>query len=174
VNPWHLKRGLRAIIELLTKTHPAGFRVLLGECDPPSAEEVRNMLGALREDADPDMRVSGGGDSLPEAIRLVEASEKFNEYIDAAGGWPHICSTTREWARHYAATWGILIDHAVWVSGGFSRIDAAQMERLASKHGMSSDSIWRRIREFPNELARAILLQPSDAKEWDLDRQEGA
>ena len=172
MNPWHLRKGLRAIIILLIKTHPAAFRVLLGDYVPPSANEICDMLGALCDDADPEVRVDCGSNVLPDAIKLIETAEKFNSYINAAGGWPHINKIVREWARHYASTWDMIIDHAVWVEYGTSRTDTAQLMQLEHKHGISRVTIWRRLKEFPGMLSNAIIAQPPNGKVHDIERQK--
>lgn len=174
MNAWQIKNGLRALILLITRAHPMGFRVLLGECSPPDSEEIHNMLSALRDDIDPEMRVDGGGQGVPEAIRLLESEEKFNVVVECAGGWEHINNVCTEWARHYSPTWKILIEHSQWATNGFTRIDDSQIQKIANDNGVSRDTVWRRVREFPGELARAILIQPvskSESIEWDLERQ---
>ena len=166
MNAWQVRNNLRALILLITRTHPMGFRVLLGECPPPEGEEIRQMLAALQDDEDRDGRTPDGQSSqpaamkLPEAVRLLESEERFNEVVDAVGGWTHINAVCAEWARHYAPTWKILVDHAQWATGGFSRIDEPQLRRIALDNNVSRDTVWRRVKEFPGELARAILIQP--------------
>ncbi len=159
---WGVKRGLAALILLLVRTHPAGFRVLLGEYPEPDGLEIHNMLRALDEDADPEMRVDGGGRTLPEAVRVVESAERFEAIVRQAGGWGHIRRVTGEWAQNYEATWRMVVDHAKWVCGGFSRLDSSQLDRVARMHGVSRDTVWRRVREFPAALAAAILAEPGE------------
>jgi hypothetical protein len=157
MNAWALKRGLTAVIVLLTRTHPSGNRVLLGEYSPPDADEVSAMLGALGDPPDPEMRVDGGVLSLSEAIRVVERVDRFDEIVQAAGGWEHIAKAAREWSRHYAVSWGVVKDHAMLTGASAFRVDGSQIEKIAAKHGICERTVYRLVSEFPGELAAAIL-----------------
>lgn len=170
MNIWHLKLELKALILLLIRTHPAGLRVLIGECPAPESEDIRNMLCALRDELEPDMRVDGRGTSMPEAEALLESEEKFMEVVEAAGGWLHINSVTVKWAQRYRKSWAVIVDHAESVGSDFSRIDESQLKQLAEGHDMSPKTIMRYVQEFPGELARIIILSPSS--KWDLEQEE--
>ena len=171
MSAFRLRRELRALIVLLLRTHPCGLRVLLGDVEPPEADDIRDMLCLLREDYDPEMRVDGGGDGVPEAIRLLESEERFTVIVERAGGWQHINRVCREWSAHYGSTWRVIVDHARWVKG-FSRNDEPQIHRICRDHGITRETVARKIREFPGELASAIIMAPSER--WDLDREKSA
>lgn len=160
MNAWELRDGLKALVVLLMRTHPAAFRVLLGEYAPPDAGEILSMLASLREGGGRDVRTQGGRAALPEAVRLLEDEERFNEIVDASGGWAHINRVASDWASHYHKSWAVMMDHVQWVDGSFSRIDTAQTLQLRRKHGISKDTVWRYVQEFPAEFARVVLQTP--------------
>ncbi len=156
---WNLQRKLAACIDLLVERHPQGLRVLVGECPPPTSEEIRLMYEDPGED--PGVRIDGG-ESVPLAERQAICAERFDEVIRAAGGWPHITATTREWSVCYGTTWDIVVDHVRFVgTGDFTKIDQSQLARVAERHGVHKDTVWRRRRDFPELLASCILKAPS-------------
>jgi hypothetical protein len=164
MSPWDIKRGLRAVIELLARTHPAGLRVLLGEYEPPSAEEIRDMLGATRGGVGADIRVDGGK-RLPEAVRLLETAEIFNRFVDAAGGWGHITRMAREWAGKNSGDWALMVDHARDIRHtGHRWLGGAKLRRIADAYGCSGRTVTKKRRLFAAELAEYILLSPMEAK----------
>lgn len=165
MNAWELKKGLKGLIFLLIQTHPAGFRVLLGEHEPPTDEDIQAMVLTLYDPIDPEMRVDGGGSTANWAERFIERTCRFDEIIKAAGGWGLITSTCREWSEYYALTWRIVVDYFKYAYSGFSRIDESLIDKIATAHKVSSPTVFRRVEEFPGELARAILLQPESPVE---------
>lgn len=155
---WELKDELATVIELLIERHPSGLRVLLGECPPPSAAEIVLMYAKPREDSG--VRIDGGI-SVPMAEMIVMREEQFESVIRAAGGWPHIVATTREWSECYRTTWDIVVDHVRFVgTGDFTKIEQSQLARIAERHGVHKDTVWRRRRAFPASLAECILRTP--------------
>ena len=145
-----LRDKAAALINLLIHTHPAGFRVLIGDCPPPGMEEVARML---KDYVDREV-------DLPDQIYMIETEESFCEVVQAIGGWPHIVEVCREWARYHESTWNILLDHSRWVTAGFSRIDNSSLEKVACRHAVSADPIQRRVKEFPRWLAWTIVQTP--------------
>ncbi len=43
----------------------------------------------------------------------------------------------------------------------FTKIDQSQLARVAERHGVHKDTVWRRRRDFPELLASCILKAPS-------------
>lgn len=158
---WKTLNEVTDLIELLLDCHPQSFRVLLGEVPPPAPEEIHAMMNARRahEDAGvPPASPSG----VVDAERIVWDAEKFDEVIKAAGGWPHITKICQEYRNDVPKKWAIVLDHAKYVLVSASRIDESRLARIARKHGVTKNTVLNYRREFPFELARAILLSPAD------------
>lgn len=158
---WKTLNELTDLIELLIDCHPQSFRVLLGEVPPPDAEMIHAMMDARRDHDDVGVSSASHSQTV-EAERIVWDEEKFDEVIREAGGWPHINIICREHRKSAPKTWAIVIDHAKYVFASASRIDEARLARVARKHGVTKNTVLNYRREFPFELARAVLLSPVD------------
>lgn len=154
---WDVQKSLAAIIELLLSRHPRGLRVLLGECQPPNAEEVRLLFAEGRDELG--VRVEGGA-SVPLAERMVMNAERFNEVIGAAGGWKHVNAMVKEWAEIFPNSWRIVVDCVRYVRRGTPKIDGGQMARIAERYHVDLDTVRLRRRAFPECLADFILQSP--------------
>lgn len=170
MNCFELKRSLKALILLLIRAHPMGLRVLIGDVAPPTDDEISLMLGTLRDIFDPEMIVDTSGTNMPEEFKGIEKAECVNKVVESAGGWAHINAACQGWAKHYRKTWSVIMAHSQYVYNSFSRIDEAQMRQIEKDSGLSKDTIWRYVQEFPGELARAVLVMPSE--KWNLNSDE--
>lgn len=164
---YKLAEQLTIAIDLLVSHYPQGLSVLLGQVEPPTSQDIAELVASFSGGDDLGIRV-GGGESVPEAERMLSTAERFFDVIERAGGWDHISSVVRDWSMHYSATWAIIVDHVCWVQGGFSRVDVSQLERIAKKHATTVDTVCRKKREFPSVIARAILRVPKDLNNWNL------
>ena len=69
-----------------------------------------------------------------------------------------MAAATRKFAEAYPKTWAIVADHVTWVAGrSFSRLDGPQIDRVASRHGVSTETVQRYRRLFPGHLAELAL-----------------
>jgi hypothetical protein len=157
---WKLQEMLETVIELLLRSHPCGLRVLLGEVPAPSFEDILMMLH--REGVPiSEVRVDGGRATAEQESCLIRA-EMIQEAVDRCGGWEALISMARAYKEACPSSWKIFVDHVIWVeSGGLSRLAGeGQLERIADKHGVSSDTVQRRRHEVVETIARAALLVP--------------
>ena len=157
---WKLQETLEAIIELLLRSHPCGLRVLVGEVQAPTFEDLVMMLH--REGAPvSEIRVNGGRPSSEQESCFLRA-EAIQEAVDRCGGWEVLIGMARAYMEACPSSWKIFVDHVVWVeAGGMSRLAGeAQLERIAEKHGVSPDTVQRRRHEVVETIARAALLVP--------------
>lgn len=164
---YKLAEQLTVAIDLLISHYPQGLSVLLGQVEPPTSQDIAELVASFSGGDDLGVRVDGG-ESVPEAERMLATAEKYFDVIEKAGGWDHIVSVVLEWSEHYSKTWGIIVDHVRWVQGGFSRVDESQLDRIAKKHHTTIDTVCRKKREFPSVLARAILRTPKHGDNWNL------
>ena len=157
---WKLQETLEAVIELLLRSHPCGLRVLLGEVPVPSFEDILMML---HREGTPfsEVRVDGGRVTAEQESCLIRA-ETIQGAIDLCGGWEALVGMARAYKEACPSSWRIFVDHVIWVeSGGLSRLTGeGQLERIAEKHGVSSDTVQRRRHEVVETIARAALLVP--------------
>jgi len=158
---WRDLGELTELIELLLDCHPQSFRVLLGEVPQPTPEEIHVMMDAHRASEDAGVPVTSPSRTV-EAERIVWDAEKFEAVVNAAGGWPHINKMCQEYRSALPKKWEIVLDHVKYVFNSASRIDEPRLDRIARKHGVTKNTVLNYRREFPFELARAILLSPAD------------
>ena len=158
---WKTLNEVTDLIELLLDCHPQSFRLLLGEVPPPSPEEIHAMMNALRAHEDAGVGTTSSSHTV-EAERIVWDDEKFESVIKAAGGWAHITKICQEYRKAAPRTWDIVLDHAKYVLSSASRVDESRLARVARKHGVTKNTVLNYRRDFPFELARAILLSPAD------------
>lgn len=154
---WNLQERLAEIIDMLLDRYPMGMRVLIGEADPPTIEEIYEMYAAGRGGNEPDVRVEGG-ERVTRAEQMVFDSERFEEVVKRAGGWDHINRTAQEWEAYNPNTWRVVEEHTKWDGrGAFRRLDEARMVTMAGRLGLAAETIRRYRREFPRDLAGVIL-----------------
>ena len=164
---YKLAEQLTVAIDLLVSHYPQGLSVLLGQVEPPTSQDIAELVASFSGGDDLGVRVDGG-ESVPEAERMICTAEKYFDVIERAGGWNHVIAVVRDWSVHYSTTWAIIVDHVCWVQGGFSRVDESQLDRIARKHHTTIDTVCRKKREFPSVLARAILRTPKNGDNWNL------
>lgn len=163
---WRAVDRLADMIELLIDCHPQGFDVLLGEVPPPSPEEIHAMMNARRTHEDAGVRTASPSHTV-EAERIVWDAEKFETVVREARGWGHITHVCREHREHDPRLWAVVMDHQRFVGTSSTR-HASRLGYMASRYGLAPNTITRYRREFPEELANAILIPPADSDDWAL------
>ena len=150
-------RRLEALIDIILRCHPMSLRILAGEYEP-TTDELSEILECLsRGDIDIPRGAVGFWGSSEEEGRVIRA-EVFEGVLGKIGGWSGLAAATRKFAEAYPRTWAIVEDHVRWVAGrSFSRLDEPQLERVASRHGVSTETVQRYRRLFPGQLAELAL-----------------
>ena len=152
---------LLAVLELLARFHPARLGVLLGQVCPPDTEEIAELLSIFHTASDLGARISGGGNRLPEAERLLVLTETFICIVEAVGGWEHITATANQVKVEVtAAWWQSAHDYVTYITpGGHVRDGEGGMgERLFSPMGAHKTCIRTARRRF-RQLMRVIAIK---------------
>ena len=150
-------RRLEALIDIILRCHPMSLRILAGEYEP-TTDELSEILECLsRGEIDIPRGAVGFCGSSEEEARVIRA-EAFGGVLRKIGGWAGLAAATRKFAEAYPKTWAIVADHVTWVAGrSFSRLDGPQIDRVASRHGVSTETVQRYRRLFPGHLAELAL-----------------
>lgn len=150
-------RRLEALIDIILRCHPMSLRILAGEYEP-TTDELSEILACLsRGEIDIPRGAVGFYGSSEEEARVVRA-EAFEGAMGKIGGWAGLAAAAKKFAEAYPKTWAIVEDHVTWVTGrSFSRLDEPQIERVASRHGVSTETVQRYRRLFPGQLAVLAL-----------------
>ena len=150
-------RRLEALIDIILMCHPMSLRILAGEYEP-TTDELSEILACLsRGEIDVPRGAVGFYGSSEEEARVIRA-EAFEEVLGKIGGWSGLAAAAKKFADTYPKTWAVVEDHVTWVTGrSFSRLDEPQLDRVASRHGVSRETVWRYRRAFPGHLAELAL-----------------
>ena len=156
---------VKFIIELLIKCHPLGFKILLGEADAPTSEEIHAMMNSHRvpmpDDFKPTMR-----SNITEAEIKVQDAEYFNEAVQMADGWEHINEVSRTFKKMDRRFWAIVMAHVNFISRPSSRY-GSKLERVAEHYRVAPRTVTKYRREFSDKLATMILM-PTEDREFYL------
>lgn len=151
-----LQIRLTTAIDLILTHFPTCLRVLVGESEPPTAEEMgimcalRRIKGKVRVSA-----VVPNTEDETEGVTLALA-------VEQAGGWKHVTAIIRTWIEYCPKTWEVISDYVCWVGlGGKYRAGDSMAALVAEKFGIHKDTLSRYRREFPRELAEIILKSPT-------------
>lgn len=158
-----------AVLELFARYHPAGLGVLLGQVQPPSTQEIAEIIDAFSGTGNLGVRISGGI-SIPDAERVLSITEAVTSIIDAIGGWDHIAAITRDLRNAYSPeSWNEIADFAAHITPGGSIRDGGggMGARLFgtdgySRHDISERTARRRFRHALRLLSMQILSRPPD------------
>ena len=150
-------RRLGALIDIILECHPMSLRVLSGDYEP-TTDELSEILACLsRGEGDAPRQAVGFFGNSEEEGRVIRA-EVFERILGKIGGWAGLAATTRRFAEAYPKTWAVVEDHVTWVSRrSFSRMDEPQLERVAARHGLATETVQRYRRAFPEHLAELAL-----------------
>lgn len=155
---------LTAVIAL-TLEYPGGLNVLIGMMAPPAAENLHRLIRSHKGSLD-DLYGAIEGDTLrAEAERVSDLAEAYERTVASCGGWPHIVASVRQWTKDNDASWKLVIDHHCRVKSSRSRIDGPQLDKMVKDYGMSKALICRRVKQFPGDLANAIMRTPIEHRE---------
>lgn len=156
-------RRIAGIIELLMNYHPRGFDVLLGICEPPTDEEVHEMLDMLRTKTDESIKTRSN--YVNNAERIMWDAETFNNIIEEAGGWARINKICNECRRLAPRYWEIVINHIKYI--GTMRVHhTSRLGMLAARYACSVRTVQRYRREFPERLAEFLLNPDVDMENF--------
>ncbi len=124
------------LLERVVRFHPCGLRLLTGEIPDLEPEDIPRLLEGHDE-----VR----GKVLKEALARV-----------GGGGWRSVIAAARAYRKSWPKEWEIFADHAIWVEvGGTSRLPGeSQLDRIAGKHGVSSDTVQRRRKQVVLAIAQ--------------------
>ena len=150
-------RRLEALIDIILMCHPMSLRILAGEYEP-TTDELSEILACLsRGEIDVPRWTVGFYGSSEEEARVIRA-EAFEGAMGKIGGWSGLAAAAKKFAEAYPKTWAIVKDHVTWVTGrSFSRMDEPQLERVAARHGLATETVQRYRRVFPGQLAELAL-----------------
>jgi hypothetical protein len=160
---YRLIEQLAAVIKMLV-TYPNGLNMLLGRVNPPSVEQINDIILAFTPPENDLGAKVDGGSNIPYAERLIYTAETFSEVVTVCGGWPHIVEVTKSWLKVYPNSWSVVLDYTRWVKTKNTRIDGSVLKKIAEIHGYSTTTVLNIIDSFPRELADAILMSPRDGQ----------
>lgn len=106
----------------------------------PVARDIQGILSTLRAADDLGVRVTGG-ESVPEAQRMLEHVDPYSNIIDQYGGIEQIRDVFREWEKRYPQKGRMLRQ---WSGKGASGIRT--MSDVASSNGYTDASVPYRVR----------------------------
>lgn len=134
------------LIELFLERHSGGLYILLGTVPLPDSAEIAEMIHNCSS-VDLGVRVQGG-ESVPEAQRIVEAVDRVYRAIALAGGIERINKVFCEFKHDAPSDFALLRDHTAHVKLGrpfrTSRYCAAT---VADRWHMHPDTL-RKARNF--------------------------
>lgn len=89
------------VLDFLLRNHPLGLIPFMDDrCPLPTAQDFANMINAMRPSGDLGVPIAGG-ESVPEAQRVLECAEVFTGIIERYGGVEQIRDVFRDWAARY-------------------------------------------------------------------------
>ena len=155
---------LTAVITLILEC-PGGLNILTGKLEPPTAEELYQIVESCKRPVEAlGMKIDKGGSSpLAETVTLL--ADTFEGIVERFGGWVHIIETTKQWAMMNVPSWRLVIDYHCWVKGYRSRIDGSMVDKISERHGVTPPTLYRLVRRFPGELANSIMRTPIEHRE---------
>ena len=153
-----LKDKIAGLIQFLIEYHPRGFDVLLGNIEPPSADEIHELLDAPRDhNKNPEVRTVSPS-FVNNAEKILSDEESFNNLIEQAGGWKHIIKISREFKALDPKIWAIAVDHIKYV--GTARVrHTSRLGYVAACHGVTPRTVQRYKKNFYVYLAAMILIE---------------
>ena len=151
---------VKYMIELLINCHPLGFKILLGEADAPTSNEIHEMMNSQRVPMPDDFRPTSRSNET-EANRIVDDSERFDECVKMAGGWDHIHEVSRTFKKMDRRFWAIVIAHVNFVARPSSRY-GSKLERVAEHYRVAPRTVTKYRKEFSDKLAMMILMPTED------------
>ena len=160
-------RRLGVLILLIALSYPRGLLVLLGEAEPPDAEEWGELLGHSRpEQAE---RVGGTQNTDGFFWKLAEGMDAA-ALIERCGGWGAITEATRSFRRGNPVDWNLFVEGIQARSSPLkSRLGGGEIEGVAARYGVSRKTVIRRMELVP----AAIAMQAACCYSKALSREGG-
>lgn len=154
------------LIELIITCNPQGFRILLGEVEPPTSHEIHEMMNAGRSKL-PEDYVPVMPNLETEAERIVYDREYFDKSVEMAGGWPHIHFVSQEYRDSDSRMWSVVMDHVKFVGNSVSR-HASKLGYVAARYSLAPRTVSKYRMEFSLKLAKMLLMPPGDSDDFYL------
>lgn len=149
---------LSALIELIALYLPRGLRVLLGVEEPPTPDELTDLLKALRSRPQLSVRIIGG-QVTSEAEARVLLAEKVDEIAAEGGGWPNIARAAKLVSEYHPTQWRRFED---------TILHPASLDVIALRHRMSTRGLIKSNKSVCDKIAITAALRPP------VPRQESA
>lgn len=163
---WEVKNKVAGLIEILITCHPQGFGILLGINEPPTSREIHEMFGSIRDKLPDDYKATMKNLET-EAERIVFDREYFDRLVDLAGGWPHINVVSKASRDSDSRMWSVVMDHVRFVGNSTVR-HASKLGYVAVRYGLAPNTVMKYRREFSMNLAKMLLMPPSDSDDFYL------
>lgn len=163
---WRALDDVTWLVETLIERHPQGFDVLLGEADPPDAEDIHAMASAGATPS-PFTGRPVGPPRPTRAERVVMDEERFLAAVEAARGWGNIVRVSREHRDADPRLWAVAMDHERFVGTSTTR-HGSRLGYVCARYALAPNTVMKYRREFPHVLARALLMPPADCDDFYL------
>ena len=163
---WDIQERIAGLVELIIRCHPQGFRLLLGEVEKPNPQDIHEMLNTVRDKLPEDYKATMKN-LVTEAERIVFDQEFFDGLIELAGGWKHIHRVSREFKESDPRMWSVVTDHVKFVGNASSR-HASKLGYVSVRYGLSPNTVMKYRREFPEKLARMLLMPTGEGDDFYL------
>ena len=142
---------LKLLLSLLTRSHPKGVLILLGEAKPLDACGWSELIELSRPGQAE--RVDGTRSTDGFFWRMaggVDAEALIEHY----GGWKAIVEAARSFRSERPIDWNLFVEAVrAKFSPLKSRLQGGEMERIASLYGVSRKTVIRRLEMVPEALA---------------------
>jgi len=152
-------RRLAAVIELILTYHPKGLRVLVGECEPTTAELAEILQCVCDSGPDVSPRVAAAFPTSPQERALISV-DTILDIVAEGGGWAGIAAMARQFREVRSEDWAIFHAHVLWVKPcGASRIGQDPvLLRIADKFGVCPDTVTRKREAVVYEIAKYAIM----------------
>lgn len=111
------------MLDFLLRNHPLGLIPFMDErCPLPTSQDFADMISSITPRDDLGVRITGG-ESVPEAQRMVECAEPFMGIVERYGGqmirdvfkdwvarYPHKAQVIRQWSLKGGRTMAEVVD----------------------------------------------------------------
>lgn len=124
------------------------------------------MLNTVRDKLPEDYKATMKN-LITEAERIVYDQEFFDGLIELAGGWEHIHRVSREFKESDPRMWSVVTDHVKFVGNASSR-HASKLGYVSVRYGLSPNTVMKYRREFPEKLARMLLMPTGEGDDFYL------
>ena len=163
---WEIQNVVSGLVELIIRCHPQGFRLLLGEVEKPTSQEIHEMLNSIQDKLPEDYKATMRN-LTTESERIVFDQEYFDHLIELAGGWAHIHFVSKEFRESDSRMWNVVMDHVKFVGNATSR-HMSKLGYISVRYGLSPNTVMKYRRKFPEKLARMLLMPTGEGDDFYL------